>query len=142
MMSCRCVVINAVLYMLFQLKMQSFGMVRLVSAPPVEVSWSNTKQEKLIITVAFIVPEILCVSTQESIQVCWSAQIESSLKLTLSVVKILRNSGIQMYCPVHRLWKWVLILVTCPLLYCAACLLRRASFCSVLDVPDVRMGMH
>ena len=141
MMWCRCVVINAVLYMLFQLKMQSFGMVRLVSAPLVAVFWRNTKQEKLIITVVFIAPEIWRVSTRESIQVCWNARIESSLKLTLSAVKIRRNSGIQMCCPAHQLWKWVLILVTCPLLYCAVCLLRRASSCSVLDVPDVRMVM-
>ena len=142
MMWFRCVVINAVLYMLFQLKMQSFGTVRLVSAPLVAVFWRNTKQERLIITVAFIALEIWCVSTRESIQVCWSARIESSLKQTLSVVKIHRNFGIQMYCPAHRLWKWVLILVTCLLLYCAVYLLCRASFCSVPDVPGVRMGMH
>ena len=141
MMWCRCVVINAVLYMLFQLKMQSFGMVRLVSAPLVAVSWRNTKLARLIITDVFIVLEILCVSTPESIQVCWSVQIESSLKLTLSVVKIRRSFGIRTYCPARRLWKWVLTLAICLLLYCAACLLHRASSCSVLDVPDVRMGM-
>ena len=142
MMWCRCVVINAVLYMLFQLKMQSFGMVRLVSAPLVAVSWRNTKLARLIITDVFIALEILCVSTPESIQVCWSVQIESSSKLTISVVKIRRSFGIQTYCPARRLWKWALTLATCLLLYCAACLLRRASSCSVLDVPDVRMVMH
>ena len=55
--------------MLFQRKMQSFGLVRLASVLPVEDSLKNLKQEKSITMDAFIAPVILLVLTQGSIQV-------------------------------------------------------------------------
>ncbi len=128
--------------MLFRRKMRRFGLGRLVKGQVVAVSSKSMRPEKLTIMAVFIVLVTWFVLTQRSILVCWSVQIEKSLKLILSEEKILSRFGIPMCCRVRQHWRWVLTLVICLLLFCAACRLLKVSFCSELVVQVVKMGMH